>query len=223
MGEQPQTSPIVWHDMIFAVGTGGSETWEGDEVFRQLDVNRDGFVDATEFPKSWGPIAGTVLDADGDGKLSLAEWKAFGARIHGGGPSTLVAVGLDGRGDVTETQVRWRFSKALPDLASPLIYEDVLYLVKGGGVMTALDPRTGRILKQGRLSGDPDGIFASPVAADGKIYVTSASGKVTVVKAGANWTTLHVNDLDEECYASPAIADRRIYIRTRSALYAFAK
>ena len=53
----------------------------------------------------------------------------------------LVAVGLDGRGDVTETRVRWRFSKSLPDLASPLIYEDVLYLVKGGGVMTALDPQ----------------------------------------------------------------------------------
>jgi outer membrane protein assembly factor BamB len=223
MGEQPQTSPIFWHDMIFAVGTGGAETWEGDEVFQQLDVNRDGFVDASEFPKSWGPIAGTVLDADGDGKLSLAEWKAFGARIHGGGPSALVAVGLDGRGDVTETHVRWRFSRALPDLASPLIYEDVLYLVKSGGVMTALDPSTGRILKQGRLSGDPDGIFGSPVAADGKIYVTSASGKVTVVKAGPNWTTLAVNDLGEECYASPAIANRRIYIRTWSSVYAFAK
>ncbi len=223
MGEQPQTSPIVWHDMVFAVGTGGAETWEGDEVFRQLDVNRDGFVDASEFPKSWGPIAGTVLDADGDGKLSLAESKAFGARIHGGGPSALVAVGLDGRGDVTETQVRWRFSRALPDLASPLIYEDVLYLAKGGGVMTALDPRSGRIFKQGRLSGDPDGIFSSPVAADGKIYVTSASGKVTVVKAGPSWTTLQVNDLDEECYASPAIANGRIYIRTRSSVYAFAK
>ena len=223
MGEQPQTSPILWHDTILAVGTGGAETWEGDEVFRQLDVNRDGFVDAGEFPKSWGPIAGTVLDADEDGKLSSAEWKAFGARIHGGGPSALVAVGLEGRGDVTETQVRWRFSRALPDLASPLVYEDVLYLVKGGGVMTALDPRTGRILKQGRLSGDPDGIFSSPVAADGKIYVTSASGKVTVVKAGPNWTTLHVNDLDEECYASAALADGRIYIRTRSSVYAFAK
>lgn len=223
MGEQPQTSPILWHDMIFAVGTGGAETWEGDEVFRQLDVNRDGFVDASEFPKSWGPITGTVLDANGDGKLSLAEWKAFGARIHGGGPSALVAVGLEGRGEVTETQVRWRFSRALPDLASPLVYEDVLYLVKGGGVMTALDPRTGWILKQGRLAGDPDGVFSSPVAADGKIYITSASGKVTVVKAGPDWTTLQVNDLDEECYASPALADHRIYIRTRSSVYAFAK
>ena len=223
MGEQPQTSPILWHDMIFAVGTGGAETWEGDEVFRQLDVNGDGFVDAKEFPKSWGPITNAVLDGNGDGKLSLAEWKAFGVRIHGGGPSALVAVGLDGRGDVTETQVRWRFARALPDLASPLIYEDLLYLVKGGGVMTALDPRTGRIIKQGRLSGAAEGIFSSPVAADGKIYVTSASGKVTVVKAGPNWTTLQVNDLDEECYASPAIADGRIYIRTRSSVYAFAK
>jgi len=223
MGEQPQTSPILWHDTIFAVGTGGAETWEGDEVFRQLDVNGDGFVDAKEFPKSWGPITNAVLDGNGDGKLSLAEWKGFGARIHGGGPSALVAVGLDGRGDVTETRVRWRFSRALPDLASPLVYEDVLYLVKGGGVMTALDPRTGRIIKQGRLSGAAEGIFSSPVAADGKIYVTSASGKITVLKAGPDWTTLAVNDLDEECYASPAIADGRIYIRTMHSVYAFAK
>jgi outer membrane protein assembly factor BamB len=223
MGEQPQTSPILWHDTIFAVGTGGAETWEGDEVFRQLDVNGDGFVDAKEFPKSWGPITNAVLDQNGDGKLSLAEWKAFGARIHGGGPSALVAVGLDGRGDVTETRVRWRFSKSLPDLASPLIYQNVLYLLKGGGVMTALDPRTGQIIKQGRLSGAAEGIFSSPVAADGKIYVTSASGKVTVLKAGPDWTTLAVNDLDEECYASPAIGDSRIYIRTSHSVYAFAK
>ena len=223
MGEQPQTSPILWHDTVFAVGTGGAETWEGDEVFRQLDVNGDGFVDANEFPKSWGPITNGVLDSNGDGKLSLAEWKAFGARIHGGGPSSLVAVGLDGRGDVTETRVRWRFSRALPDLASPLIYNDVLYLVKGGGVMTALDPLTGRIIKQGRLSGAAEGVFSSPVAADGKIYVTSASGKVTVLKAGPDWTALAVNDLGEECYASPAIGAGRIYIRTVNSVYAFAK
>ena len=89
--------------------------------------------------------------------------------------------------------------------------------------MSALDPRTGRIIKQGRLSGAAEGIFSSPVAADGKIYVTSASGKVTVLKAGPDWTTLAVNDLGEECYASPAIANRRIYIRTSNSVYAFAK
>ena len=119
--------------------------------------------------------------------------------------------------------MRWRFSRALPDLASPLIYEDVLYLVKGGGVMTALDPRTGRIVKQGRISGAAEGIFSSPVAADGKIYVISASGKVTVIKAGPDWTTLAVNDLGEECYASPAIGAGRIYIRTVNSVYAFTK
>jgi outer membrane protein assembly factor BamB len=164
-----------------------------------------------------------VLDSNGDGKLSLAEWNAFGARIHGGGPSALVAVGLDGRGDVTETRVRWRFSRALPDLASPLLYDGVLYLVKGGGVMTALDPLTGRMIRQGRLSGAAEGVFSSPVAADGKIYVASVRGKVTVLKAGPDWTALAVNDLGEECYASPAIGAGRIYIRTVNSVYAFAK
>jgi outer membrane protein assembly factor BamB len=223
MGEQPQTSPILWHDMVFAVGTGGAETWEGDEVFRQLDVNRDGFVDANEFPKSWGPITGSVLDGNGDGKLSLAEWKAFGARIHGGGPSALVAVGVDGRGDITETGVSWHSSRALPSLASPLIYADILYLAKGGGVLTALDPQTGRILKQGRIAGAEEDVFSSPVAADGKIYITSVNGKVAVLKAGADWNTLAINDLGEECYATPAIGDGRIYIRTRNSVYAFAR
>jgi outer membrane protein assembly factor BamB len=223
MGEQPQTSPILWHDTVFAVGTGGAETWEGDEVFRQLDINKDGFVDANEFPKSWGFITGTVLDANGDGKLSVAEWKAFGARIHGGGPSALLAVRLDGRGDITETGVLWRSARALPALASPLIYSDILYLAKGGGVVSALYPRTGQMLKQGRLAGAEDDVFSSPVAADGKIYITSVSGKVVVIKAGPDWATLALNDLGEECYASPAIGDGRIYIRTRNSVYAFAR
>ena len=111
----------------------------------------------------------------------------------------------------------------LADLASPLIYEDVLYLVKGGGVMAALDPVTGRIVRQGRLSGAADGVFSSPVAAEGKIYVISASGKVTVIKAGPDWTALAVNDLGEDCYASPAIGAGRLYIRTVNSVYAFRK
>jgi len=87
-------------------------------------------------------------------------------------------------------------------------------------VMTALDPHTGRILKQGRLPGT-GGIFSSPVAGDGKIYIADESGKVTVLKAGAGWTELAVNDLGEECYASPAIDSGRIYIRTWNSVYAF--
>ena len=103
-----------------------------------------------------------------------------------------------------------------------MLYRGVLYLVKRGGIATTLSPKTGEILKQGRLKDALDSYYASPVAADGKVFFVSEAGKVAVVKAGGNdWEVLAVNDHGEECYATPAIAGGRIYIRTRSSLYAF--
>ena len=63
--------------------------------------------------------------------------------------------------------------------------------------------------------------YASPVAADGKIYFVNKEGKVTVIRAGANWEILSSGDLDEQVIAAPAIADSRIYIRTEGTLYCF--
>jgi outer membrane protein assembly factor BamB len=65
--------------------------------------------------------------------------------------------------------------------------------------------------------------YSSPVAADNKVFMVSESGKVTVLKAAGQWETLAVNDLDEEVWATPAIAHGTIYIRTRNALYAFSE
>ena len=91
------------------------------------------------------------------------------------------------------------------------------------GVLTTLDPRPASTFRQARLRGVADRYFASPVAADGKIFITSQAGIVTVLKAGSSQEVLAANELDDECYATPAIADGRIYIRTRSALYCFGK
>ncbi|HEX3227697.1 MAG TPA: hypothetical protein VHQ95_01960, partial [Pyrinomonadaceae bacterium] len=82
---------------------------------------------------------------------------------------------------------------------------------------------TGNILKQGRLHGAIDKYFASPVAADDKVFLIGQAGQVSVLKAAGEWEVLKVNELDDEVYATPAIADGRIYIRTRSALYSFGK
>ena len=87
----------------------------------------------------------------------------------------------------------------------------------------SFDPVTGNIIKQGRLHGAIDKYFSSPVAADDKVFLIGQGGQVSVVKAAGDWEVLAVNELDDECYATPAIADGHIYIRTRSALYAFGK
>jgi hypothetical protein len=87
-----------------------------------------------------------------------------------------------------------------------------------------LDPATGKVLKQGRLMGALELYFASPVGADDKVYAISEACKVSVLKAAGEWEILARNELgDESCHATPAIADSKLYIRTRSALYCFAK
>ena len=124
---------------------------------------------------------------------------------------------------MTSQNFLWRYTKSLPNATSPLLYQNVLYLVKEGGIFTSLDPQKGEVLKQGRLTGALGAYYSSPVAGDGKIYTASEDGKVSVLKAGGDWEILKVNDLGEECYASPAIADGKIYLRTQSALYCFAR
>jgi outer membrane protein assembly factor BamB len=89
--------------------------------------------------------------------------------------------------------------------------------------VTALDPRNGAVLQQRRLPGAIDNFYASPVAADDEIFLVSQHGKVAVLKPDGKLTVLAVNDLQEDCYATPAIAGGRLYIRTSSTLYCFGR
>ncbi|MEZ5395769.1 MAG: PQQ-binding-like beta-propeller repeat protein [Bryobacterales bacterium] len=131
------------------------------------------------------------------------------------------AIKLGGQGDMTESAIRWRYYKTLPNVPSPLLFGDVLYLVKDGGIVTALDKKTGEVTKQGRLRDAMDRYFASPVAADGKVFMASETGVVSVLNPGPQWDVVQVNDMGEEIWATPVITDGRLYLRTKSALYCF--
>jgi outer membrane protein assembly factor BamB len=97
----------------------------------------------------------------------------------------------------------------------------VLYMVNDGGIVTALSPETGAEIGQGRLKGAIDRYYASPVAADGKVFMSSEQGKVSVLPAGGSLEPIAVNDLADDIYATPAISDGKIYVRTRGWLYCF--
>ena len=77
---------------------------------------------------------------------------------------------------MTDTSILWRYYKSLPNVPSPVVYRNVLYLMKEGGILTALDAASGKLLKQGRLPGAIDYYYASPVAADGKLYLPARTG-----------------------------------------------
>jgi outer membrane protein assembly factor BamB len=225
---QLKPTPVLGKDAIYVQNwAGGSDTGQQEELpafedmLKRLDTDHDGKLSKTEIqdPKilnNWREV-----DLDNDGVLDARDWKFYRSRrsAHNG----LVAIRLGGRGDMTDKSVIWRYEKALPNVPSPLLYKDVLYMLKEGGIFTSLDPATGKVLKQARLLGALDQYFSSPVAADDKIYAMSEEGKAVVIKPGAEWSILAVNDFDDPCYATPAIADGKLYIRTRSALYCFAK
>jgi outer membrane protein assembly factor BamB len=89
------------------------------------------------------------------------------------------------------------------------------------GVLTTLDAATGRILRQDRVRGVSESRYASPVVGDGKIFLASHPCVVAVLRAGGQQELLSANKLDEEIFATPAIADGKLYVRTVSALYSF--
>jgi outer membrane protein assembly factor BamB len=96
-------------------------------------------------------------------------------------------------------------------------------MVNDSGILTSFDPATGAVIRQGRLKGAIDKYYASPVGADDKVWLISQDGTVSVVPAKGEWDVLAVNALGDEVFATPAIADGRIYLRTRSAVYCFGK
>ncbi|HEX8558635.1 MAG TPA: PQQ-binding-like beta-propeller repeat protein [Pyrinomonadaceae bacterium] len=162
-----------------------------------------------------------AFDMDRDEKLGAKDWEVFRGMMAS--ENGLLAIKLGGEGDQTATAIRWRYQRPVPQVPSTLLYKGVLYMVNDSGIMLSFDPATGGVLKQGRLHGAIDKYFASPVAADGKVFLIGQGGQVSVLKAAGDWEVLAVNELDDEVFATPAIADGRIYIRTRSALYSFGK
>lgn len=221
-----KATPVIEDGLVYIHGTSSSQFKDGYDrkipsfaEVRESDKDGDGRFAPDEIPDPLARRWIKLMDLDADGFLSQDEWAYYrAARASQGG---MWAFRLGGRGDMTAANTVWHYDRSVPQLPSPLLYRGVLYMVNDGGIMTALDPATGRSLAQSRLRGAVDAYYASPVAADGKVLVVSESGKVAVLKADGALTMLAVNDLDDLCYATPAIADGRVYIRTRSALYAF--
>ncbi|HPD17824.1 MAG TPA: PQQ-binding-like beta-propeller repeat protein [Planctomycetota bacterium] len=132
-----------------------------------------------------------------------------------GGPQ-LWAVRPDGRGDVSATHVAWKATQGAPRTPSPIIVGDLLYMVEDSGLLTCLEVATGKEVWKERLGGN---YAASPIYADGRLYLCSQQGKTTVLKPGRIFEVLATNTLESGFMASPAVAGRALFLRTRTHLY----
>ena len=135
-----------------------------------------------------------------------------------GGP--VLGLRPHGSGDITDSaaHVAWRFPDSTPDVPSPLIHDNLVYLCRENGNLLCLDADSGEEIYHQRTVRDRH--RASPVLADGKLYLTSRGGVVTVVRAGREFEIVAQNDVEEEIAASPVIANGTIYLRTFDSLLA---
>lgn len=216
---QMKSTPVIDRDLLYLNGwAGGADDGQQEEVASFADVLAERDADG-DGRLSQQELAGLSLrwdfgrlDLNRTGFLEDRDWRIYRAKRSA--RNGALGIRLGGKGDMTASNLLWRYQRSLPNVPSPLLYKDILYLMKEGGILTALDPSNGSVLKQDRIREALGTYYASPVAGDGKIFAVSHEGKVSVIRAGADWQVLSVNDLGSECNATPAISAGRLYIRT---------
>jgi outer membrane protein assembly factor BamB len=221
--------PVVQGDTVFVSGYNLPENEPGrqiqipvfPEVLAQHDKDRDGLLRRDESPDDMTRRYFPYVDLDHNGTIDEREWSMFRAVFKA--ENSLQAIRLGGRGDVTAKGVIWRYQRAIPQLPSVLAYRGNVYMINDNGIATILDAATGALRKQFRLNGVSGAYFASPVAGDGKIIFASHDGRVTVLRAGGEYEVLSGAEFDETVFATPAIADGRVYLRTASRLFCFSR
>ena len=164
-------------------------------IFDRTDKNRDGFWSKKEFTSNFS---------------------------HGSGKPLLISVKPEGKGDVTQSHLAWEYNRGIPEIPSPIFYDNRIYMVRSGGILTAVNATDGETIYSERLGGSGQ-YSASPVIANGHLYLASEPGIITVVKAGQKLDIMHQQKLGDLIHVSPAFDANTIYIRSAKQLWAFRK
>jgi outer membrane protein assembly factor BamB len=242
------SSPALGRDRLFVQWDHEGESFivaldrrTGKELWRQkrdektswaspLVVEHDGRVQvvtsATNRVRSYDAASGEVL-----WETAGMTQNAIPTPVHADGlviltsgfrGNALLAVKLaEARGDLAASPaVAWRLDRDTPYVPSPLLWGDELYILKGNnGLLSAFNARTGeRLYGPERLEGVPN-VYASPVGADGRIYIAGREGKTAVVQRGPAFKLLATNTLDDGFDASPVAVDGELYLRGSKHLY----
>ncbi len=180
-------------------------------TFDRGDLNQDGVLEGAELDVAFlhpDNFAGASFTSTGE---SAAD--EFILAVRGGGT-----------GNVTASHVLWKHpTKHTDHVVSPFVSDGRLLLIKGGGISTVFETRTGTPLRGPKRVANATNYFASPVSGDGKIYVAGENGMVVVLKNDPDYEELAVNDVAGSIVATPAIAQGALFIRTRDRLLCVAR
>jgi len=180
--------------------------------------------EGTEAPKNGYPLRLNMVDRNKDGQVDQEEWDkakaASDARRASLEKHGLLAIDINSEGEPEAGRIRRLSDDGIPEVPSPLVHGEHVYFVKNGGIMSCLALKTGERVYRMRTRGRGTH-YASPLIADGKLFTTAGAGQISVLSLGPDPEILAVNDMQDEVYATPAIVDGTIYVRTHSSLFAF--
>jgi outer membrane protein assembly factor BamB len=244
------STPVVDGDVLYVAAWNnfGEPDLQGklpkfDSLVKRHDKNDDSMLTRDELP--WGPalsqrpeLAGrglggnisvklmfNTVDSNRDGNIDSQEWDyaaGMSKMMMAGSKHGMTAIRLakdDGR---VKPEQLWQVNKSVPEVPSPLVVGDHIYMIKNGGILTCLQKTSGEVVYRRRLqSAGP--YYASLVAAGGLILAASGDGVLSVFQSGEDFELVVSHDFGETIFATPALVDGVLYVRTDNALYAFAE
>lgn len=202
-------------------GAGVSRLPDFSELLQTGDNDNDGALTREESPQgSPARMHFPYVDADKDGKISREEYESL-IEIFRLSENALMAVDVRPSGDTGKPvpEVVWRYQRGLPYVPSPLAYNEHIYLVKNGGMVSCFNQSDGDPLYLQERLGEVGDYYASPVAAAGRILFCSQSGVLTIIKSGPDFEVVTRWDTGEMLFATPALTEDFIYLRTTNHLY----
>jgi outer membrane protein assembly factor BamB len=208
------------------------------DLIQKYDSNKNGRISKSELPDNimlfqrveLNGIEGTIaslkeyfetFDKNNDKEFDREEWNALTNMMKTyEKPSSLVAINSESRGQLSDSLLPWKITRHIPEIPSPICYKNRVYMIADGGFLSCINPETSNIIYQTRV-GNPGAYFATPVAANGLVYLFGYNGRLTVVKAGDKFKIVARYNFRDNIVATPAIIGNSIYIRTKKGLLAY--
>ncbi len=221
-----ETGETVWRTARDELPSWGTPTVYPGENRAELITNGSNYI------RAYDPASGELLWRLGGSSKITAPTPIFSDDLiivssgrHPERPIFAIRPGAEGDITLAEGQhsnafVAWHLRGRGPYMPTPLIYEDYLYVLSNNGILDCYELATGAEVYRQRISHAGGGFTASPVAADGRIYLSGEDGEIFVVKAGPQYELLAKNEIGERIMATPALSDSVLYIRAEKHLFA---
>lgn len=247
IGGLPISVPLAQNGIVYISakeGRGGDVEYDFDRAWDYImtfDQDQNGKVETSEITEEFKIPLRTGLpfdhpdfgrtgranrfkqnDTNKDNEISFEEFKmSMQNSVNKSKAAIYARIDIKNNIGNLEENIVWKHNRLISEVPSILLYRDHLYSIDHGGIFIVRNTEDGEVLKRARLQNARGMYASSPVAANGHIYFCSQQGVISVMKADSSFEILHQLDLNELIYATPAIQDNSIYIRTNQHLYAF--